>query len=371
MTGAVYDRTTQLGLGLIRFNFPNWGDDMNRNSQIMDSAFAVFGIAISGPWENDTAYIQGAIVADTDENTLYRANTSHTSASSGSFLDDRTAHPSYWSLYQSNIKYRGDWVTATQYFANETFTHDDVWYIVTVTHVSGTFATDLSNDLFTMFFDPTSANDAAAASAAAAAASATAAAGSATAASGSASSASSSATAASGSATTANTKASEAAASATAAAGSATGASTSASNAATSSGNASSSAGTASTAQVAASASATQAQNARNNLVQGEMSGEFITPGAGQTYTIVLQARKKFTITKTITQCVSGTAAFQWRINGVSVGGSANSVSTTKQSIDRTSANVVNAGDKVTIACTANAACVQASWTMETDLDVS
>jgi hypothetical protein len=371
MSGAVKSRTTTLGLGLLQFDFPNWGDDMNQNMSIMDASFSLFGIAIQGAWENSVLYTEGQIVVDTTGNVLYRCAVTHTSRATGTFAEDRTDHPSYWLLFNSAIKYRGAWVTATQYYANETFTVGQAWYIVTAAHISGVFADDLADGLFTVFFDPTGASNSAAASATAAAGSATAAAGSASAAAGSASAAAGSATTASTGASTATTQASNASTSATNAAASATGAGTSATNAANSAAAASGSASTASAAQIAAAASSTQAQNARNNLVQGDMSGEIFVPGANQTYTIILQARKKFTITRTITQCTSGTATFQWRINGTGVGGSSHSVSTTKQSIDRSSANVVNIGDKVTIQCTANAACVGAAWTMECDLDVS
>jgi len=74
MTGAVKSRTSALGLALLRFDFPNWGDDMNKNQLIIDASYSIFGLTISGAWDNSTMYTSGVLVVDIDENSIYRCN---------------------------------------------------------------------------------------------------------------------------------------------------------------------------------------------------------------------------------------------------------------------------------------------------------
>jgi len=83
MTGAVYGRTPNLGLGLLEFNFPNWGDDANINTKVIDAAFSVIGLSIKGAWTNSTPYVNGDLVVDGDDNSLWRALVNHTAATTG------------------------------------------------------------------------------------------------------------------------------------------------------------------------------------------------------------------------------------------------------------------------------------------------
>ena len=62
MTGAVKSRTAYLGMALLNFGFPNWGDDANKNTSILDTAFSLIGIAVDGAWANSTVYDIGALV---------------------------------------------------------------------------------------------------------------------------------------------------------------------------------------------------------------------------------------------------------------------------------------------------------------------
>lgn len=365
MTGAVKSRTTALGLALLRFDFPNWGDDMNKNQQIVDASYSIFGLTISGAWDNSILYTTGQLVVDTDLNSIFRVNITHTSAASGTFAEDRLAHPTYWAAYNSNIKYRGDWVTATQYYTNETFTNDDAWYIVNVSHISGDFEDDLADEFFTVFFDPTGASDSAQASATAAAASAVAAAGSATSASGSASTAttkageaSTSASSASGSASTATTKAGEASTSASAASGSASTATTKASDAA-------SSADTSTASKNTAVSSAATAVAAAALVTDQEKHGLIMLPQTGETYTLALRMRHAGTITRTTTICDSGLISATFKINTTALGGNAHSVTTSEQSIARTTANTFAAGDDIKVTMASNSACVNMAFSIE------
>jgi len=365
MTGAVKSRTSALGLALLRFDFPNWGDDMNKNQLIIDASYSIFGLTISGAWDNSTLYTSGVLVVDIEENAIYRCNITHTSAALGTFAEDRIANPTHWAAYNSNIKYRGDWLTATQYYSNETFTHLDAWYIVTVSHISGVFADDLADELFSVFFDPSGADDSAQASADAAAASAIAAAASAGAASTSASTATTqagTATTQAGIATTgagtATTKAAEASASAGSASGSASTATTKASDA-------SSSADTATASKNTAVSSAATAVAAAATVTEQEKHGIIMIPQTSENYLVGLRMRHAGTITRTTTKCASGTATCTIKINSSNIGQAAHSVSTTEQSIARTSSNTFVAGDDISIDFSAAAACLQMAFSIE------
>src|SRR5262245_2422129 len=55
-------------------------------------------LSLSGAtnWAISTAYAVGAIAKDTTDSSYWRCLVAHTSAASGTFAADRTAHPTYW-----------------------------------------------------------------------------------------------------------------------------------------------------------------------------------------------------------------------------------------------------------------------------------
>lgn len=155
-SGAIKSRTAYLGLGIINFNFPNWGDDANKNAQIVDAAFSILGVTISGAWFNSTAYVAGALVVDTTTNSVYRCLVSHTSSATGTFADDRALHPTYWAIYSTTVTGRGQWLTATQYFPNEVVFDGYVWAIAAKNFVSGaSLAADIAAGNFVTIVDGT------------------------------------------------------------------------------------------------------------------------------------------------------------------------------------------------------------------------
>lgn len=64
-----------------------------------------------------------------------------------------------------------------------------------------------------------------------------------------------------------------------------------------------------------------------------------------------------FTITSTTTRCASGTCTATWNVNGVTIPGGSNSVSTTQQAISRTSGNTVSVGQYVELVITSVSGC--------------
>lgn len=137
MSGAVRTRTP-LGLAILNFNFPNWGDDANENTRLISAAFSLTGVSVSGIWTVDTAYTNGVLLVDVDTNEVYRCDVTHVSAASGSFADDRAANPTYWILATGNYQYRGEWETVTEYVAGDLVYEPDqyVYAVCLVSHTS-------------------------------------------------------------------------------------------------------------------------------------------------------------------------------------------------------------------------------------------
>ena len=161
MTSAVYARTPNLGLGLLEFNFPNWGDDENTNMKIIDAGMSVIGFQIEGAWMNSTVYALGDLVVDTDLNSLWRCMIGHTSAATGTFAQDRTANPTYWIDASQSLHARGQWTTATHYYINDVVYKDAnkySWALVTREYVSSvSYDTDVANANLVIITDTTSA----------------------------------------------------------------------------------------------------------------------------------------------------------------------------------------------------------------------
>jgi hypothetical protein len=160
MTSAVYDRTQNLGLGLLEFNFPNWADDANLNTQLIDAAMQYLGISIKGAWTNSTAYMPGDLVVDSDSGTLWRCDVQHTSASTGTFAQDRAAHPTFWYEASQSLHARGQWQPATSYYVNDVVYDGYTWAMATRQFTSSTtLNADIANGDFVVITDSTSAVD--------------------------------------------------------------------------------------------------------------------------------------------------------------------------------------------------------------------
>lgn len=85
-----------------------------------------------------------------------------------------------------------------------------------------------------------------------------------------------------------------------------------------------------------------------------EFSMTFVEDG---TYHLALNTPFAMTITAVTTDCDSGTCTATVKINGTSLGGTANSVSTTETTQAHTTNNVAVAGDDVTLVISSNSSC--------------
>lgn len=110
--------TDNLHLAKPNFNHSPWHDDVNKNFDIIDAVFtSAFDIhEIAGIWDNSTAYTIGQRVIDTDSNTVWQVEVDHTSAVvPTTFEEDRTANPTFWSVVELGVAFRGEWLAATNY----------------------------------------------------------------------------------------------------------------------------------------------------------------------------------------------------------------------------------------------------------------
>jgi len=86
------------------FDQTPWDQDINGDLNILDSAIGnFFGIAnYIGLWRNGTAYVAGQVVTDAVDSSMWTCVVSHTAAAGGTFAQDRTAHPTYWTKEIAN-----------------------------------------------------------------------------------------------------------------------------------------------------------------------------------------------------------------------------------------------------------------------------
>jgi hypothetical protein len=114
---------------------------------------------------------------------------------------------------------------------------------------------------------------------------------------------------------------------------------------------------------------ATDAGTARTNLSaaarsQTDQISGFIASPANKLYRIAIKMAFAGTITETTTRSASGTCTATFSINGSNLGGAANSVSSTEQSVSRTTSNTFAAGDDVELTVSSNSSCVDMSFTI-------
>ena len=98
------------------------------------------------------------------------------------------------------------------------------------------------------------------------------------------------------------------------------------------------------------------------NMIAG-----FMVAPQNQTYKLVVKIAHDGTIHETTTICATGTATATFQINGVALGGTANSVSTTEQSQAHTSSNTFVAGDDIEVVISASASIADMSFNIRYD----
>lgn len=139
--GTTKRSTEHYELQVPYFDTPGWGIHLERDLDMIDALlYAAVGFAgVIGVWQNDTDYTVGDRVIDSDNGFVYQALVTHTSAAADSFEDDRTAHPTYWTLFNNEWNFRGAWTTATAYVVGDVV-QDNTEVVIAVcitAHTSG------------------------------------------------------------------------------------------------------------------------------------------------------------------------------------------------------------------------------------------
>lgn len=148
MAGAILGLTNSFKFKKINFDSPAWHTYEHENWDQLDALMSIVTPIsnFQGTWQNSTTYNPGERVSDPDLGFIYECIVSHTSsASPGSFEDDRTLHPTFWQKIQSLPVVKGAWVTATHYNINDLVINGYDYAVCVVDHTSGaTFAGDSS-----------------------------------------------------------------------------------------------------------------------------------------------------------------------------------------------------------------------------------
>lgn len=88
----------------------------------------------------------------------------------------------------------------------------------------------------------------------------------------------------------------------------------------------------------------------------------YIAAPANGAIPIIISTERPFKAIKVVTDCIAGTCNLEVRINSTPLGGGANSVSTTRQTTNHSSANAAVVGDDANIVISSVSGCQGLSW---------
>lgn len=109
--------TPNFGLALPDFRMGPWHDLLNSDLRKIDQIlFGALSSVDTPPWANNTFYDVGVTAFDQDDASTWMCGVAHTSALTGTFGDDRIAHPTYWVRLLTGFAPRGQWLNSTNYF---------------------------------------------------------------------------------------------------------------------------------------------------------------------------------------------------------------------------------------------------------------
>lgn len=161
MTGVTL--TPNLKLSEMPANFHVWAQLMNNNLIAIDAAISGFIVFnnLRGAWTNSTSYAVGDTVVDPTTAVVWLNQVAHVSPTiPTTFLQARTANPTYWSVYSAPAKARGTWTgPGTSYTLNDFVVADGTKFaICIVANVSGaSFAADAAAGKWSVLVDLSSA----------------------------------------------------------------------------------------------------------------------------------------------------------------------------------------------------------------------
>src|SRR5215471_3791092 len=125
--------TPHLKLSKLPANYHVWANLMNSNLQTIDAAVNEFItiVGFAGSWANSTVYAQNDVVVDPDSAVMWMNLVPHTSMSiPNTFLQERTAYPTYWTTYSAPGAARGTWTgPGTSYRGNDFVVHNQQYAV--------------------------------------------------------------------------------------------------------------------------------------------------------------------------------------------------------------------------------------------------
>jgi len=149
--GPLKGTTSNFGFNLVNFDWVAWHDYERENWTVIDALLASFiGINnVSGQWANNTAYLVGKRVVDSDDGTIWEVLIAHTSAAAGTFAVDRAANPTFLQTISPYTPiYKGVWANNVIYSKSDFVSDPNRYFIANTTHTSpggGTIDNDLGN----------------------------------------------------------------------------------------------------------------------------------------------------------------------------------------------------------------------------------
>ena len=146
--------TPNFQLALPDFRMGPWHDLVNGDFKKIDTLlFNALSGANVEVWVHSTAYHVGDNALDDTDATIWLCVIAHTSASTGTFAQDRAAHPTYWTRLLTGFAPRGEWTQSTNYFPYD-LTYDSargIMALCTFRHTStatGSIVDDKANWAF-------------------------------------------------------------------------------------------------------------------------------------------------------------------------------------------------------------------------------
>lgn len=147
--------TSHFRLPIPDFNSEPWHATLETSIRAVDTAlYEALLVQSVADWTNSTVYAISSIVLDSVTGLLWTCGVAHTSATSPTtFATDRTNHPTYWNTIANIPQQRGAWITATSYTAGDFVIESNRYAVCLVSHVSGTFNTDVSTGKWSILID--------------------------------------------------------------------------------------------------------------------------------------------------------------------------------------------------------------------------
>jgi hypothetical protein len=161
-------RTPNFKFVLPRFDQQTWSDDYYNNMRSIDGILSrFFGIAnYVGIWQNSTEYDVGDRVLDADQALIYEVQVKHTTdPEPETFGEFRTANPSFYSVFTTEVAFRGEWESDTDYAAGDFVTYtpssgSNEFSVATTAHQSGSdYPTDRDNGLWNVLLSTADVGD--------------------------------------------------------------------------------------------------------------------------------------------------------------------------------------------------------------------